>query len=172
MSRETGLTDPQTRVRLGKLAGAQSFLWGSYIQTAKNAARLNVYWVNTATGVKELQEHVQGKTATVDDVFELERKLVVDLLAPRIQRMLDSTQAPGQLQRRIEKIMQDRRKAMPNKNSYTAWLEATGRAETREDVGDLEGAVAAWKDAASLNPADSTASLRARTITAFQKAGG
>jgi hypothetical protein len=171
MSKDQGLMDPQTRVRLGQLAGAQSFLWGSYMQTSRNAARINLYWVNTATGVKELQEHVQGRAATVDDIFELERKLVVNVMAPKIQRILDSTQAPGDLQRRIQKIMERRRQAMP-KNSYTAWIEATGRAVAREEANDLDGAVAAWKEAVSLNPADSTASLRARTIAAFRKAGG
>jgi hypothetical protein len=168
-AKDEELTDPSTRVRVGQLSGAQSYMFGQFMQIARDQARMDLRWVNTATGEILLSEGVQSKIGTADDLFKLERKILVDVMAPRIQRMLDSTQAPTELQKRIQRFMDERRRVMPGK-SYTAWVEASGHAVASEDAGNYTAAITAWRDAARHNRADSIAVIRARTLSAYQKA--
>ena len=167
-----GVTDPETRVRVGQLTGAQSYLFGQFMQIDDKNARMDLRWVNTATGEHLVSDAIQAKVESAEDIFRLERKLVLEIMAPRIQRMLDSTRAPGDLQKKIERLLDERQKAMPKRSAYAAWVQASGRALAQEDAGNLDGALQAWNEAHTLNPSDSTATLRAKTISAYRNARG
>jgi hypothetical protein len=167
-----GITDSETRVRVGQLSGAQSYLFGQFMQVDDKNARMDLRWVNTATGEQLVSDAIQAKVESAEDIFRLERRLVLEIMAPRIQRMLDSTRTPGDLQKKIERILDERQRAMPKRNAYAAWVQASGKALVQEDANDMDGALQTWNEAYALNPADSTAMLRAKTIAAYRKARG
>jgi curli biogenesis system outer membrane secretion channel CsgG len=171
LSKQSGIVNPQTRVRVGQLTGAQSFLFGQFMQIDEKTARMDLRWVNTATGEHLLSDAVQAKVETAEDIFQLERKLLLEVLAPRIQKLLETPQGSGDLQQKMKQLLDDRRRAMPKKNSYGSWLEASGKARAQEDAGEMDAAIATWNQAYALNPADSTAMLRAKTMAAYRKAG-
>jgi TolB-like protein len=88
MSRDDQITDPRYAVPLGRLCGAQSFLFGSIMQTDKNRVRLDIRWVDTSTSEILLSEGVEGKLSSSNDLFALERKLLLDVLAPKMEAWL------------------------------------------------------------------------------------
>lgn len=161
--------DARSRVQMGRLTGAQSYLFGQFMQLDRQHVRLDLRWVNTSTGEILLAKGAEGRVGSAADLFKLEKRVLLELLAPEIQNLLDSTQAPGGLQKQIEKFLDAKRRSMARPNSYVAMVEASGRALAAEDAGRYDGAVSAWEKVATLNPADSTARIRARSLASYQK---
>ena len=169
LSRDASLVAPDTRVRLGLLCGAQTYLFGQFMQLDRNRGRIDIRWVNTATGEILLAEGIDGNIGTASDLFKLEKKLLVEILAPRIQRLVDSTRTPADLQRQIEQYLDRKERTQPRGAAYTALLETRGRAESQERSGDLTAAAATWGKVAALDPTDESARTRARSLAAYQR---
>jgi TolB-like protein len=158
------------RVKLGQLSGAQSYLFGQFMQLDRRRVRLDLRWVDTATGEVLLARGAEGSVASVGDLFKLERKVLVELLAPQIQKMLDGAQPPSQLQKKIDTHLKEKQRAIPPKTSYVKVIEAAGQAMANEDAGDLDAASASWQRVADMNPGDEAARTRARSLNAYRKA--
>ncbi len=169
LNKDPALMDPDSRVRMGQLCGAQSYLFGQLMTLDQNKVRLDLRWVNTATSEVLLARGAEGSVATTDDLFKLERKVLLELLLPQMQRILDSTGTPGDLQKQIEKYMDGKRRAMPRNSAYVPALEATGMALAQENAQQYDAAAATWQRVATLNPADSLARVRAQSLGAYQK---
>jgi curli biogenesis system outer membrane secretion channel CsgG len=169
ISKDAGLVAPDTRVQLGLLCGAQTYLFGQFMLLDHNRGRLDLRWVNTATGEILLAEGVEGSIGNTGDLFKLERKLLVEMIAPRIQRLVDSTQAPQNLQRQIEMYLDKKQRTLPSSSAYATVLETRGRAEAQERSGDLKAAAASWEKVAAMDPSDATSKTRARSLTAYDR---
>jgi curli biogenesis system outer membrane secretion channel CsgG len=170
MSRSDQVTDPRYGVPLGRLSGAQSFLFGSLMQVEGNKVRLDIRWVNTSTSEILLSEGLEAKVSSSDDLFKLERKLLLDTLAPRMQAWLSGQgQAPesGQkIQDRARPLLDDRKKNEGGGTAYLDFLLRSGEAMLAEEKGDYAAATTAWKQAAKLQPGDTLAVDRSRALDA------
>jgi len=171
LGKNPGQVDPKYRVQMGRLCGAQSYLFGQFMLVSKNRVRMDLRWVRTDTGEILLAKGVEQDLGGPDGVFQLERKVLLDLLAPQIRKMLAGELKPGQLEQRFELQLEQRRKSLDKRSSYTAMIESSGSAMALEDGGDYAGAAAAWERVASMSPADSTARFRARALNPLRRSG-
>ncbi len=74
---ESGLTDPASAVRLGRILGVQALLMGSYTAIG-DMIRIDARIVEVDTGLVLKAEEVTGRT---DDFFQLETSLVEKIAA-------------------------------------------------------------------------------------------
>ena len=170
MSSNGQVTDPRYGVPLGKLSGAQSFLFGSLMQVEGNKVRLDIRWVDTSTSEILLSEGMEAKVSSSADLFKLERKLLLETLAPHMQAWLSGkgqAQGPGQnIQDRARPVLEERKKSAGEGTAYLDFLLRSGEAMLAEEKGDYAAATDAWKQAAKLRPGDATAGDRARALDA------
>lgn len=170
MSSSGQVTDPKFGVPLGRLSGAQSFLFGSLMQVEGNKVRLDVRWVDTSTSEILLSDGVEAKVSSSDDLFKLERKLLLETLAPRMQAWLSEkgqAQVPGQsIQDRARPVLGERKKSAGGGTVYLDFLLRSGEAMLAEEKGDYAAATNAWKQAAKLRPSDAMPAERARALDA------
>lgn len=171
MSRSEMITDPKYRVPLGKLTGAQSFLFGSILQAEKDKVRLDIRWVNTETGEILLAEGVEAKLGSSDDLFKLERKVLLELLLPQIHAMVGAGGEPVDVKKSLEPYLERKKKELPRGSSYVDLLLKTGEAVLAEERGDFAAARTAWQEVESLNPADAVSGERALALNAFVELG-
>lgn len=168
MSRSDQVTDPRFGVPLGRLSGAQSFLFGSLMQVEGNKVRLDIRWVDTSTSEILLSEGLEAKVSSSDDLFKLERKLLLETLAPHMQKWLSGkgqAQGPGQkIQDQARPMLDERKKSAGGGTAYLDFLLRSGEAMLAEEKGDYAAATIAWKQAAKLSPADTMPVDRARAL--------
>ena len=170
LSRDPGLMQPEARVRLGQLTGAQSYFFGQIMQLGPRKLRIDLRWVDTSTGEILLAKSVEGPFASADDVMELERKLLVVALAPEMEKVLKARGQASTLRNELIKALEDRR-ASPKRAQYAQAVEQAGRAITLESSGDYGAAAAVWERVAALSPDDKVAPVRAASLRAFGGAG-
>ncbi len=163
MNQNAQITDPRYRVPLGRLTGAQSFLFGSIMQVDEKKVRLDLRWVDTSTGEILLADGVEGKLGSSDDLFKLERTVLLDHLVPRLQKLLGGED----LERAVKPYLEQKKKSLPKGTSYVNLLIKTGDAILAEDRGDLAAAQTAWSEVARMNPENAGAGGRARALTAY-----
>ncbi len=163
MNQNAQITDPRYRVPLGRLTGAQSFLFGSIMQVDEKKVRLDLRWVDTSTGEILLADGVEGKLGSSDDLFKLERTVLLDHLVPRLQKLLGGED----LEKAVKPYLQRKKKSLPKGTSYVNLLLKTGDAILAEDRGDLAAAQTAWSEVATMNPDNAEAGGRARALTAY-----
>lgn len=172
MSSNEQVTDPRYAVPLGRLSGAQSFLFGSLMQVEKDRVRLDIRWVDTSTSEILLSEGLEAKLSSSEDLFNLERKLLLDVLAPKMEAWL---QGKGQSEKVIERArpyLETRRKAVGGKTAYLEYLSQAGAALLAEERGDFAAARTAWQEAGKVLPSDLHAAGRTRVYDAqFALAG-
>lgn len=170
MSSSAQVTDPRFGVPLGRLSGAQSFLFGSLMQVEGNKVRLDIRWVDTSTSEILLSEGLEAKVSSSDDLFKLERKLLLETLAPRMQEWLagkGQAQEPGQrIQDEARPMLDERKKSSGGGQVYLDFLLRSGEAMLAEEKGDFAAAAVAWKQAATLRPGDTVPAARARALDA------
>jgi len=172
MSRNDQVTDPRYAVPLGRLSGAQSFLFGSLMQVEKNRVRLDIRWVDTSTSEILLSEGIEAKLSSSEDLFNLQRKLLLEVLAPKMEAWL---QGKGQGEKVIERArpyIEERKKSVGGKTAYLEYLSQAGAALLAEERGDLAAAQTAWEEASKHLPADLYAAGRTKVYDAqFALAG-
>jgi TolB-like protein len=161
--------EPGTRVRFGKLSGAQSFLFGSIMQTDEKRIRLDLRWVQTETGEVLLSEGLSMNVRSSEDLFRLESKVLLDLLLPQVEKLLASDGKTGDLRNNARPFLEGKREQV--KTVYLDLLLKTGEAIEAEDRGDYAAAAAAWKEVRDLNPADAGAGNRTRALQAYLDLG-
>jgi TolB-like protein len=169
MGQDGMIGDPETRVRFGKLSGAQSFLFGSIMQADKKNMRLDLRWVQTETGEVLLSEGITMAVRSSEDLFKLESKVLLDLLVPQVEEILASGEGDRSLQGRARPYLN--RKKEQVKTAYLDLLLKTGEAIEAEDRGDYASAAAAWKEVRDLNPEDPSAAGRTRSLQAYLDLG-
>ena len=167
MNQDAKLMDPQTRVKLGHLCGAQSFLFGQVMLLDKNHMRIDLRWVDTSTGEILLSEAVEGAIGSASDLFKLERKLLLEVLAPHMEAYLKKAPSPTQLQPQLKEYFDKKSKSVPK--SYTAAMVSAGNAVASEENGDYAQAAASWGQVAAAVPTDRVAGARALTLTSYQR---
>jgi TolB-like protein len=161
--------DPETRVRFGKLTGAQSFLFGSIMQTDKKHIRLDLRWVQTETGEVLLSKGIAMSVRSSDDLFKLESKVLLELLVPEVETFLASGGKKQDLRGNVKSYLNEKKQQV--KTVYLDLLLKSGEAIEAEDRGDYAAAAAAWKEVRDLNPADSGAGNRTRALQAYLDLG-
>jgi TolB-like protein len=178
MSANEQIMDAKYRVPLGQLTGAQSFLFGSVMQVSAQKIRLDLRWVDTATGEVLLSEGIEGKLGSGNDLFKLERKILLDLLVPQIEEMLSGSAVgaaggagAGDMKKKAGPYLDARRRGLAEGASYVDVLLKTGEAVLAEERGDLAAAEAAWADVRRMSSADSAAEGRAMALQAYRRIG-
>ncbi len=172
MNHDADVTDPRYRVPLGKLTGAQSFLFGSVMQVDPKKIRLDLRWVDTSTGEVLLADGVEAKLGSSDDLFQLERKVLLDLLVPRIEKLLSGQPGAGELDKAIKPYLDRKKKELPKGTSYVDLLLSTGKAILAEERGDYAAAQTAWAEAGRLDPGDDALGSRALALNAYVEMNG
>jgi formamidopyrimidine-DNA glycosylase len=63
LGKDPGQADPRSRVRMGRLCGAQSYLFGQFMLVGRNRARMDLRWVRTLAtpSVRKFKEQVKGQ---------------------------------------------------------------------------------------------------------------
>lgn len=180
LSDNNDILDPSYAVPFGMLSGAQSFLFGNILQAEKDRIRLDLRWVDTSTSEVLLSEGVEMKVKSADDLFSLERKVLADLVVPKMHQVLlsaeaarsdDSAPVPSQkdLEKQMKRHIDDKKKQMGKKSDYVELLLRTGDALLAEQNGDLESARAAWADVEAMKPGDEEAKSRSSALAAHLK---
>jgi len=166
MGQNADIMDPKYAVPFGQLTGAQSYLFGSLMQVDEKKIRFDLRWVNTATTEILLSEGIEVKLNSSDDLFLLERKLLLDILVPKIEEYFTANGAgeyipEGGLGKKVEPFLEARGKEVPRKDTgYIDLLLRAGDAMLAEEEGDFAAAEAAWQDVAKIHPEDPVASDR------------
>jgi tetratricopeptide (TPR) repeat protein len=91
-------------------------------------------------------------------------------MMPEIQRLVDSTRTSDELQQKIDRFIEGRKRQLSRSASYSALVEAYGRALASEDAGDFDAAIAAWDKAAKMSPEG--ADNCGRRATAYKRVRG
>ena len=168
LSKDPSLMNPDSRVQMGQLTGAQSYLFAQYMQTDKDHARMDVRWVSTATGEILLAKSVEGATKSAKDIFALERKLAIEVLAPAIDKFTNPDGSSGGAKPGLDKLFDTKGAAVSSNKHYIDSVVESGRAVDLESKDDAKAAEA-WSKAAALNPADRTAKDRSLALAAYLK---
>lgn len=171
MARDKALTDPASRVRLGQLTGAQTYLFGSVMLREKGLVTLELRWVETATSEVLASETVEGRITSSEDIMKLQRRLLLDVMAPRIEAYLEKAGQRTPLRPALERWYEDRMKDLPSgKLAYGKAVVAAGAAVASEDAGDAAAAATAWSDVARATPSDRGAATRAAVLASYDRA--
>lgn len=166
LNRSDELMDERNRVQMGRLCGAQSFIWGSLSQISKKKIRLDLQWVETATGKYLAAQSAEAKIDSAEDLFALQKKVLVEMLAPEMEKILTGEEVK-QLKRRTEDRFEQRQADFEDAGGYVDYLIQAGNALLLEEGGDYEGAEAAWQEAMRLNPQDTVARDRGTALHAY-----
>jgi curli biogenesis system outer membrane secretion channel CsgG len=175
LGRDASLVDPEHRVAFGRLTGAQSFLFGSVLSVAKDVVRLDLRWVNTATGEVLLAEGIEAKIRSGKDLLALERKVLVEHLVPQIQAMLAGemdARAVKEIESRAKQAVGRRKATLADGTSRVDQILRVGDALLAEERGEMERARAIWEQVAASDPGDAYASERERALAAYAALGG
>ncbi len=155
------LLDPKNAVPFGKLTGAQSFLFGSLLQVEEDKIRFDLRWVNTTTSEVHVSEGVEMKVKSADDLFKMERKVLLELLVPKMHEVLVGVSGEEEIpsrkdfEKRAKKYLDGKKKLkMADNRNYLDFLLRTGDALLAEERGDLAAAQAAWSEVAEMRPDD------------------
>jgi curli biogenesis system outer membrane secretion channel CsgG len=170
LSADPSKMNPDSRVALGQLTGAQSYVFAQYMQLDKDHARMDVRWVSTATGEILLARSVEGATKSAKDIFALERKVAVEVLAPAIDKYTGPDGSTGGSRPRLEELLDKKGAVLSSNSHYIDSVVESGRAVQMEAGGDDSRAAEAWSKAAALNPSDRAAKDRSTALAAYLKA--
>jgi len=173
MNSNEQIFDPEYAVKLARLSGAQSYLFGSVLQVDRQKIRFDLRWVDTATTEVLISEGVEMKVENADDLFKLEREVLLNLLVPKIHGILaandpDGTPKEKELEKRMKDLLEKRKKRSGSfeNASYVDVLLTTGEALMAEDRGDLAGAQRAWKRVHEMDPHHGEAEQRSLALVA------
>jgi TolB-like protein len=178
MSSNADIVNPEYGVPLGKLCGAQSFLFGSLIQVEPKKIRFDLRWVNTSTSEILLSEGFEAKLGSADDLFKLEKKVLIDLLLPKMHDLLamaGTGEVPKEkeMKKRLEEHLKLKKKReLAEGSSYVDLLLRTGDALLAEDRGDFASAETTWQQIHEIDPQNTRADDRARALGAYLELGG
>ncbi len=130
-----GRVDKETAVRLGKILGVRHLLMGGFIIDRREEMRLDLRAVNVETSKVEYVETVSGKS---EEVLGL-----VARLGAKVNRRLKLPPLPSET------------KPAAGKTSKTGQLRAVmllGRALEENDQGNIDGAIALYRQALDVYP--------------------
>jgi TolB-like protein len=166
LARDPSAMDPKNRVRLGKLTGAQSYLFGQVMQLEETRLRYDLRWVDTSTGEILLARSVEGSFASAADLLKLEHALLVDTFAPAMDQILRARGESSNLRQELEKSLRERGGKI-QRNTYVRAIEERGRALQLESTGAFGPAADVWDRIATLAPEEKDAAVRAKSLRAF-----
>lgn len=172
LNRDDDIVNPEMRVPFGKLTGAQSFLFGSLMRLDDDLVRLDLRWVNTATGEILLAEGVEGGFRSAKDLLKLEREVLTELLVPQIRATLDDADDTESMDEDIEVLLKRRREGLSDPDEYVRLVLRTGEAILAEERGDLDTASRAWGTVVALDPSDDYARNRQASLRAYDNMSG
>ncbi len=162
------LFSKEQAAKTGKLTGAQSFLFGQIMQVEDKKIRLDIRWVKTETSEVLLSEGIEAKIGSSEDLFKLEQKVLLEMLAPKIEKLLGGEDPEAkQVKGKAKEYLDTKGKLMTEGTGYVDYLLKTGEAMLLEDQGDTDGAAAAWQAASDFYPGDPLAVSRAGALSAW-----
>jgi len=169
MTQNDAIFDPGTRVAFGRLTGAQSFLFGTLFHEGGGKLRIDLRVVNTSTSDVLVAGSITGKIDDSKDVLEMEEKLVLETIAPKLDEMLRSAGAgKADATGALEPFLESKKKRFESGGaSYIDFLTRSGEAVLAEDRGDLAAAARAWNEVLALDPENGFALSRARALAAY-----
>ena len=115
------------------------------------------------------------KIGSGDDLLKLERKVLLDLLLPKMHQLLVSAEgeaapSPDDLEKRVKQYFDEKKRAkkrLAEGASYVDLLLETGDAILAEERGDLAEARAAWQRVQQIDPLDPIAEDRQGALVAY-----
>ncbi len=160
--------DDDLRVAAGRLCGAHAFLFGSVMMVDPERIRIGVRLVATATGEVLLADKVDGKVRNGRDVIALERRLVVDLLGPEIDGVVEAYNGKKKsASRAMNDLFDEKELVWGAGKGYLPFLLETGEAIRFEEDGDYTAALEKWKSAAARRPGDERIASRILSLEAW-----
>ncbi|MBK8232259.1 MAG: hypothetical protein IT349_09325 [Candidatus Eisenbacteria bacterium] len=164
------LFSKEQAVKTGKLTGAQSFIFGQIMQVEEKKIRLDLRWVRTETSEVLLSEGIEAKIGSSEDLFNLERKVLIEMLAPKIEKLLagedpDAKQVKGN----AKEYLDGKSRNFTDGTGYIDYLLKAGEALLLEDSGDTDAAAIAWNEAATIYPGDPMATARGSALSAWNQ---
>lgn len=168
LTQNAAIFDPATRLALGRLTGAQSFLFGSLFHEGDGRVRIDLRVVNTETSDQLVAGSITGRIKNSKDLLELEEKLLLGVLAPELDKLLRDRGAGSPEASNAVRPLLKAKKNRFDKNGadYLDLLARMGEAVQAEDRGELGAAADAWNAVLALDPDNAYARSRAATLTA------
>ena len=155
-----GRVDAETAVRVGKLVGAHHLLTGSFLIDPKKRVVMTVRSIRTETSEVEYAESMRGKADEIFDLIDqMGTKMNAGLKLPPMPVRLNPTREAGATGGSDAKSRRDQLRA--------AML--LSRALEKQDRGDLQGAIALYKEAVQEDP--SRARVQTLLASAERRAG-
>lgn len=169
MTQNDAIFDPETRVRFGRLTGAQSFLFGSLMLLDGGRMRIDFRIVDTSTGEILIAEKVEGRVRSSGDLLKLEEKLVLQTLAPKLDEMVHGAGGgEGAASGAVGPLLKSKRGRFGGDGvAYLDLLTRAGEAFLAEDSGDYTAAAAAWNEVLTLDPTNEFAKSRSHAASAY-----
>ncbi|MEZ4652698.1 MAG: hypothetical protein R3E12_03590 [Candidatus Eisenbacteria bacterium] len=174
MNQNQEVFDPRYSVPLGKLCGAQSYLFGSLFQVEEEDPPRSQVGGHFDHGDPAVRG-TEMKIGSGDDLLKLERKVLLDLLLPKMHELLVSAQgedAPthDEMEKRVKQYFDEKKRAkkrLAEGTDYVDLLLQTGDAILAEERGDLAEARTAWKRVQEIDPLDPLAEDRSAALVAY-----
>ncbi len=141
---QSGIVDPATAPRVGRLLGANTLMNGSFLDLDQDNLRLDV----NMTGVKDAsKQNSTNMTGSLKEFFKAQKELTFDLIAKLGYTITDEEREAIQI--------------IPTE-SFLAF-QAYSKGLDMEDKGQMQQAAEQYKQAAAIDPGFSEASTKAQS---------
>lgn len=150
---QSGIVDPATAPRVGRLLGASTLMNGSFLELDQDNVRFDV----NMTGVKDAtKQNSTNMTGSLKEFFKAQKELTFDLIAKLGYTISDEEREAIQI--------------IPTE-SFLAF-QAYSKGLDMEDKGQMQQAAEQYKQAAAIDPGFSEASAKAQSVESQQLGSG
>ena len=163
-----GVQHEQQAVRVGKLLGAHTFIFGQYMLLSADQIRIDARIVQTATGEILTAKQVTGEFSGKPVVFLDLQKRVITELVRTLETALGSEVLDDPLGTAAEYYAQ-KKVDIDSRGGYVDGVFLTSQALDAEERGDYAAAVESWKQVLSADPENRVAAIRVRILTPIAK---
>jgi tetratricopeptide (TPR) repeat protein len=150
---QSGVVDPATAPRVGKLLGASTLMNGSFIDLDNDNLRFDV----NMTGVKDAsKQNSSNMTGSLKEFFKSQKQLTFDLISKLGYTLTDEERESIQI--------------IPTE-SFLAF-QAYSKGLDMEDKGQMQQAAEQYKQAAAIDPGFTEATAKAQSVQAQELGSG
>jgi hypothetical protein len=153
MSSDEAIMDRRYAVQLGRLCGAQSYVFG-HIQGVGDEISLTLRWVETSTSEVHSIKEWTAEVKSSRDLYELKRKVMVEMMVPEIEARLSGAD--------VKKKVEQHLGGKPMRDTYLQAVLKAGAAVLAQKRGDDAAAALLWAEAARLDPDQQVAAAAVR----------
>jgi hypothetical protein len=151
LSTREDLMAPETRVKLGRLLSAESFIYGEVQALPGDEIVLQMRWVRVENGVELLARHQRMRIRRGVDLLALEQQLVIESFVPAMMQALGGDAGRSGVSR-AEAAFKRKSSLGSRDNDYLDYCAEVDRATQAEQRGNYKEAIDYWRKASEIIP--------------------